>query len=177
MKLIPLMTSIAITSNVGIAGAEDNLETQSEVLAKAHKIVSKPMKDPSSAQWSDEFLVQGKDTDGNALTSVCGQVNMKNSFGGYVGNSRYIVVIVASQDVPIDHIYNDADFPSTYNQTWININGVYKFLPSMIENEGNRAVFTSWHSSKYKREQSRFEISYWNKLCVDGSHPMTFMGD
>lgn len=41
------------------------------------------LKDPSSAQWQGELLSSGQET-------LCGEVNAKNSLGGYVGFKRYI---------------------------------------------------------------------------------------
>ena len=41
------------------------------------------LKDPASAQWQNEIVSPDKNT-------ICGEVNAKNSMGGYVGFKRYI---------------------------------------------------------------------------------------
>lgn len=45
--------------------------------------VLKALKDPASAQWQNEVLSPDQSTQ-------CGEVNAKNSMGGYVGFKRYI---------------------------------------------------------------------------------------
>jgi hypothetical protein len=45
--------------------------------------VLKSLKDPASAQWQNEELSKDQSTQ-------CGEVNAKNSMGGYVGFKRYI---------------------------------------------------------------------------------------
>lgn len=47
------------------------------------KQVLSVLKDPSSVQWRDEFLSSDRST-------LCGEVNAKNSLGGYVGFKRYV---------------------------------------------------------------------------------------
>lgn len=41
------------------------------------------LKDPSSVQWRGEFLSSDRNT-------LCGEVNAKNSLGGYVGFKKYV---------------------------------------------------------------------------------------
>lgn len=41
------------------------------------------LKDPASAQWQNEIVSPDKNT-------ICGEVNAKNSMGGYVGFKHYI---------------------------------------------------------------------------------------
>ncbi len=47
------------------------------------------LKDPDSAQFRSVTVVQQKQFDANAVGVVCGYVNAKNSFGGYVGYKGY----------------------------------------------------------------------------------------
>ncbi len=51
---------------------------------------AKGMKDPESARFGDTFLA-AKDSKG--VITVCGYVNGKNSYGGYVGMSPFIGVL------------------------------------------------------------------------------------
>lgn len=51
----------------------------------AHKSVTKDFKDPSSAQFRNEYVI---DKSGGEYI-VCGEVNGKNSYGAYVGFEQY----------------------------------------------------------------------------------------
>lgn len=50
----------------------------------ARKYVARGFKDPSSAQYRDQFIAK---TSGGVV--LCGEVNAKNSYGGYVGFRRF----------------------------------------------------------------------------------------
>lgn len=63
------------------------IETKDRLISEAQTTVKVGLKDPSSAQFSDErILGSGPDQ------RVCGLVNAKNSYGGYSGNERYVVM-------------------------------------------------------------------------------------
>ncbi|MBV7394577.1 hypothetical protein [Mameliella sediminis] len=47
--------------------------------------VAEKLKDPRSAQFRDVFQIVRRYENGKMETYVCGEVNGKNSFGGYVG--------------------------------------------------------------------------------------------
>lgn len=49
----------------------------------AKEVVSRELKDPASAEFRDVKV---------AGPAVCGQVNAKNSYGGYEGFRRFVVV-------------------------------------------------------------------------------------
>ncbi|EEI0869499.1 hypothetical protein HZ504_003222 [Salmonella enterica] len=51
-------------------------------ISVAQNKVKRLLKDPSSASFSGEYV--------SSSGAVCGNVNAKNSFGGYAGNQRYI---------------------------------------------------------------------------------------
>lgn len=57
--------------------------TRYQSLREARKTVETILKDPASAQYSNETVSK----DGAV---VCGEVNSKNSLGGYVGFKRYL---------------------------------------------------------------------------------------
>lgn len=61
---------------------------ESQKIKMANDAVSRLLKDPSSAQFTGDFI-----SDNGA---VCGYVNGKNSFGAYSGKERYIFVTGAS---------------------------------------------------------------------------------
>lgn len=54
--------------------------TQKQAIAKTKEIVSASLKDPSSSQFRNVRIVDY--SDGKV---ICGEVNGKNSYGGYVG--------------------------------------------------------------------------------------------
>jgi hypothetical protein len=54
-----------------------------QIISAAKKVVDSTLKDPASAQYKSEFISSDK-------TIVCGEVNAKNSLGGYVGFKRYL---------------------------------------------------------------------------------------
>ncbi|UPT89850.1 hypothetical protein HAP41_0000013300 [Bradyrhizobium barranii subsp. apii] len=51
----------------------------------AKAVIERKLKDPMSAQWADLFKVKTKEGE-----FVCGAVNSKNSYGGYVGSRGFI---------------------------------------------------------------------------------------
>lgn len=55
----------------------------SHLIARAKQSVTKDFKDPDSAKFRNIRVVRG---------SVCGEVNAKNSYGGYVGYKRFVSV-------------------------------------------------------------------------------------
>lgn len=71
----------------------------SEQIAKIKSAVSEGLKDPDSAKFPDQFVAT---KEGNNIT-VCGYVNAKNSYGGYVGKKPFHVLGFASSGlfVPI----------------------------------------------------------------------------
>lgn len=59
----------------------------------AEKAISAKLKDPSSARFSDVFLVEAKaPVPETRHVAVCGTVDGKNSFGAYSGGSRFVVL-------------------------------------------------------------------------------------
>lgn len=63
---------------------------------RARAAVSEKLSDPSSAQFRNERSKEGG--------WVCGEVNAKNAFGGYIGFKRYTVIWkdAGGQDVAIE---------------------------------------------------------------------------
>ena len=68
-----------------VAGGKIGLNKWKQVktIANAHAVVLNVLKDPNSAQWRNENIAADNMT-------VCGELNAKNSMGGYVGFKRYI---------------------------------------------------------------------------------------
>ncbi|MCA0405307.1 MAG: hypothetical protein LCH39_04055 [Proteobacteria bacterium] len=86
MRRLIVALSVAAALCVSV---QANAQSQDEEIAlteKAKDLVSRSLKDPSSAQFRDVYLMP-KPKGGKC---VCGWVNSKNSFGGYVGFRRFI---------------------------------------------------------------------------------------
>lgn len=54
-----------------------------KLIAQAKESVTRKLKDPESARFRGVFTMRG---------SVCGEVNAKNSYGGYVGFKRFLAI-------------------------------------------------------------------------------------
>lgn len=65
--------------------AEKNKELD-EFVRKSKALLTKNFKDPAGAQYTDLVVVQDK-----IQRSLCGSVNGKNSYGGFVGAKRFYV--------------------------------------------------------------------------------------
>ncbi|CAG4924593.1 zinc-ribbon domain-containing protein [Paraburkholderia saeva] len=67
--------------------SEDDDETKQMVwMERVKDAVKARLKDPDSAMFKNVFFSRGKDN----IPMTCGQVNSKNSFGGFVGFQRFI---------------------------------------------------------------------------------------
>jgi hypothetical protein len=62
-------------------------------IPKAHSAVMRMLKDPESVRFSGEFLKPG---------AVCGNVNSKNSYGGYAGVTPYVYIVSSDQSYEIE---------------------------------------------------------------------------
>jgi hypothetical protein len=76
-------------------------------IPKAHAEVMRTLKDPESARFSGEYLQPG---------AVCGKVNSKNSYGGYVGATRYVYIVVSNESYLIegDDITSTENLPALF---------------------------------------------------------------
>jgi outer membrane murein-binding lipoprotein Lpp len=93
-----------------IAGCSDRAATapsESPDISSAKAAVVRLLKDPDSAQFRDVAIVKSK-----AYTAVCGEINAKNGFGGYVGFQPFYalsdgqVAIATSDDVSAASDFN-----------------------------------------------------------------------
>lgn len=57
--------------------------------------VRNSLKDPTSAIFGENFSAAQKDP---GIVYVCGTVNAKNSFGGYVGNQPFLGLLATTKD-------------------------------------------------------------------------------
>lgn len=61
----------------------------------AESVVKEGLKDPESARFQGEYLARDRSGD----LELCGEVDAKNSFGGYVGFRRFVVSIVGGEAI------------------------------------------------------------------------------
>lgn len=80
------------------AAAENETQRQRQI-SEIEAVVVASLKDPESAQFRDIYI---------GMTYACGQVNAKNSFGGYSGFVDFYVSGVASFNFGQEHVANDA---------------------------------------------------------------------
>lgn len=87
MKYILAIVTLFI-AQIACAGLNDG---EIIVLNKAHKVITEDLKDPSSAMFRGEYLLEKMASDGLNHYIVCGEINAKNSYGAYVGFVPYFV--------------------------------------------------------------------------------------
>ncbi len=93
MKKIIMVTAllgITLTANV-LAGSEDSYDrtTDGKKIAwmdLGKQAVKKQLHDPSSAKFRNVYFNKGSD----GIPMTCGEVNSKNSFGGYGGYQKFV---------------------------------------------------------------------------------------
>jgi len=72
-------------------GKASTESSEDRLIRMAKEAVTKNLKDPSSADFRNVRWVSGGD--------VCGEVNAKNSFGGYAGFQRFSWTIIVPDHV------------------------------------------------------------------------------
>lgn len=75
-----------------------------ELIRAAKTAVERDLRDPMSAQYRDIRVVPGQ------VDIVCGEVNAKNAYGGYVGFRRFVATTdtVILEDASAQHALRDA---------------------------------------------------------------------
>ncbi|SDM56860.1 hypothetical protein SAMN05428957_10870 [Oryzisolibacter propanilivorax] len=117
----------------------------------AQKVIAARMKDPDSAKFRDVYTVDAPSTLPNTRRiAVCGVVDGKNSFGTYTGGDRFVVL---------------QSFDSKFN--------TQDTVTAEVEPADRRATPDS---RKAGMPATVYESVYWNRYCVDASHPPTFTG-
>ncbi|MFA5170981.1 MAG: hypothetical protein WC426_05390 [Sulfuriferula sp.] len=76
-----------------LAGVIPNTSARADdaIFEQAHSLATKTFKDPMSAEFRNELAYKAEKKDGTVDFVVCGEVNAKNSYGGYVGFTPYYV--------------------------------------------------------------------------------------
>ncbi len=104
-----------------IANAQKMIGPQEAIKRAKEKVVSE-LKDPTSAQWKNVYFNQK--SDGTAV--ICGQVNGKNSYGGYVDFRGFIAQVSLERDFGAAAL---ADANRALAQSQANLENVEKGLP------------------------------------------------
>lgn len=82
--------------------------------AEAKRDISRSLKDPSSAQWQDLFVSR---SEGGEHLALCGEMNARNSYGGYTGFKRFFWVEGAEKFSWLKQI-EDAKYPDLIDADW-----------------------------------------------------------
>ena len=93
-------TLIAMLAMSAGAYAADLTPAQQAMVERGKDVVSRSLKDPSSAQWRGLYI-RG--------IMLCGEVNAKNAYGGYVGFRRFYAVPMLPDDSKIESADGDAN--------------------------------------------------------------------
>ncbi len=96
------LTGITIIIAALLAGCE------SGDIKKAKETVANELRDPESAQFRN--ISKTKKNEFGVVT-VCGEVNGKNAYGGYVGYQRFV------NNPPSDRVYMENAW-DTFNNLW-----------------------------------------------------------
>jgi hypothetical protein len=111
MRVAPLAAAV-IAAGCAASADGQTVTTQeaARLTAAAKSNIAAKLKDPASAQFRSLFL-SAKEIESGGKTytmhTLCGELNAKNSFGGYQGFRRF----AASPSTPSGHI-DAADDPS-----------------------------------------------------------------
>lgn len=107
MVMMPQSDSItSSTRKSEDANYSDPTKQKSWILVSQDGVRSK-LKDPGSAEFKESFFVMWKNT-----PVVCGQVNSKNSMGGYGGFQRFV-----ASGASISYLEEEvADFHNVWNE-------------------------------------------------------------
>lgn len=117
----------------------------------AENSISNLLKDPSSAQFSDEFLVENlPDDSGYQNINVCGLVNGKNSFGAFSGSTRFVVALVVNRS-----------------------QNILEATDSELDDGNDQATLST---ENQENKETVFEQVYWNKMCINSQHPAMYTG-
>lgn len=142
MRCAVAFVILAILGSACTRSPEDNARAGAEARVKAL------LKDPESAKFGNVFLVTGPpDSYGGRRLFTCGEVNAKNSYGGYSGSARFVATHFQTKDT-------------------------FDTSAAIIENLNERAATVDTKHSPLKT--TVFEKVYWNQYCVDETHPATF---
>ncbi len=107
VKLIigAIVVAVSITG-CGKTEAQKQEETNANLVVMGEQYVRARLKDPNSAEFRNQFI--GK------KGLPCGEVNAKNSFGGFIGFKRFIVV--SKEMTVMEADMKEGEFETSWSQ-------------------------------------------------------------
>lgn len=108
-----------VTSNIIVSPTPSPLkiEPNSSIVSKYYEVIKKSkeaavyeFKDPSSVQWKNLFISE------KYFTALCGELNAKNSYGGYIGFRRFFSV--PSQEITMNDRQDNESISSLFANQW-----------------------------------------------------------
>lgn len=97
----------------GQALAQQGAQLRTPLAVELRKQLLEALRDPVSTQFRREFISAAEDD--KPIKSLCGELNTKNGYGGYVGFTRFVVTTDGVMVLEADE--RGAAFPAIW-QTW-----------------------------------------------------------
>ena len=94
-----LLGGVLALMAVSASAEYDTSVSDKQIIDDAKGMVSASLKDPDSATFKNVkvYRVKNKNTGNVNVSAVCGEVNAKNSYGGYVGYSNFAVMLLGKK--------------------------------------------------------------------------------
>ena len=111
---IAFILSLAGYANANMSDAYDRTTDVKKIawMDKGKKVIKLKLKDPSSAQFRHVYFHRVDDN----IPMTCGEVNSKNSFGGYIGFQKF----VSAGSLELTFLQEEvADFHNIWNRMCI----------------------------------------------------------
>lgn|SRR5450830_537924 len=148
MKFLKWLALIVVAVPVLLVGGMyiRNVTVGAEGWAKddAAKALKEKMKDPDSMVIRSEYIVKSIAPTGDEQIAVCGIVDGKNGFGAFTGGLRFVAI--------------------SYHDTKAKTFKTYSV-------EMDNTSIADRATAKQVKQLTAFEEVYWNKNCVDDTHP------
>ena len=89
VRFVPCALLVACVSATGQPAKKSTADVATT--KRLHALVAESLRDAQSARFRGEYLSLAEDGQDPSVRSLCGEVNAKNAYGGYVGFMRFIV--------------------------------------------------------------------------------------
>jgi hypothetical protein len=107
------MKKLLITCSLSILALTAHADDKQALIDLTTQAVAQTLKDPAAAQFRNVSIL-----DGGKTRIVCGEVNGKNSYGGYVGFRKFFIyensleVLIKKGDLIMDQLVDLACKPT-----------------------------------------------------------------
>jgi len=102
--------SVSSDSSTKPTAADKQSARDSFLMVKGQESVLSKLKDPKSADFRAVYLLRS----GDDRAAICGEVNSKNAFGGYVGFQRF----VSSGAPEATFLENEPHVSGSFQELW-----------------------------------------------------------